>query len=70
MSKRAKARIGRPPKGGDEAMKQVAIRFPANLLDAVDGIVAERYGQADRTAVIRELVAEALAARGKLQRIA
>lgn len=46
-------------------MKQIAIRFPEPMLDQVDQIVQQRYGQADRTAVIRELVAEALANRAK-----
>ena len=41
------------------------IRFPEEMLEEVDRIVEERYGQADRTAVIRELVAEALARRAQ-----
>lgn len=64
MSKPPNSRIGRPPKG-DSAMKQIAIRFPEEILEQVDRIVEERYGQADRTAVIRELVAEALAHRAR-----
>lgn len=64
MSKRPQSRIGRPPKG-DAAMKQIAIRFPEEMLEQVDQIVEDRFGQADRTAVIRELVAEALASRAR-----
>jgi metal-responsive CopG/Arc/MetJ family transcriptional regulator len=45
-------------------MKQIAIRLPVDMLEAVDAIVAERYGQADRTQVMRELIAQSLAARG------
>lgn len=56
--------MGRPPLSG-KSMTQVAIRFPDEILSAVDAIVAERYGQAERNSVIRELVAEALAARMK-----
>jgi metal-responsive CopG/Arc/MetJ family transcriptional regulator len=63
-NRRPQSRIGRPPKG-ETAMKQIAIRFPEPMLDQVDKIVEQRYGQADRTAVIRELVAEALANRSK-----
>lgn len=44
-------------------MKQIAIRFPDDMLQQVDDIVAERFGHADRTAVIRELLAKALADR-------
>lgn len=44
-------------------MKQIAIRFPEDMLGEVDQIVSERFGQADRTAIIRELVAQALADR-------
>ncbi len=57
-----KAVMGRPPLAG-EPMIQVAIRFPRELLLEVDKIVDERFGQAERNSVIRELVAEALARR-------
>jgi hypothetical protein len=52
-------------------MTQIAIRFPNTVLDAVDAIVAhraeqpERFDRPDRSGVLRELVAEALSARGK-----
>lgn len=62
MTKTEKRGPGRPPKG-TRAMKQIAIRLPDDMLDQVDDIIAERFGLPDRTAVIRELVAEALAAR-------
>lgn len=55
---------GRPP-DGERAMQQIAIRLPTEMLDAIEEIVAERFGQADRTAVIRELIAAQLAARAK-----
>lgn len=61
MVKQPKKR-GRPPKG-DKPMTQLAVRFPGELLEAIDEIVDDRYGQADRTSVIRELVAQALADR-------
>jgi metal-responsive CopG/Arc/MetJ family transcriptional regulator len=46
-------------------MQQIAIRLPIEMLEQIEEIVAERYGQADRTAVIRELIAAQLAARSK-----
>lgn len=59
--------MGRPLVG-DKPMKQIAIRFPDDMLQQVDDIVAERFGHADRTAVIRELLAKALADRKKGKR--
>ena len=47
-----------------KAMKQIAVRLPEEMIDALDAIVAERYGQADRTQVLRELLAESLDRRG------
>ena len=46
-------------------MKQIAIRLPDDILDAVDDIIDQRHGQADRTAVIRELLLESITRRGK-----
>ena len=46
-------------------MKQIAIRLPDDILEAVDDIIADRHGQADRTAVIRELLLESIARRGR-----
>jgi metal-responsive CopG/Arc/MetJ family transcriptional regulator len=46
-------------------MIQIAIRLPEEMLEAVDEIIAERFGQPDRTAIIRELLAGALASRKK-----
>lgn len=62
MKKLKQKTMGRPLLG-DKPMKQIAIRFPEELLSQVDEIVSERFGQADRTAIIRELVAQALADR-------
>lgn len=62
MKKPKQKPMGRPLLG-DKPMKQIAIRFPEDLLNQVDEIAAERFGQADRTAIIRELVAQALADR-------
>jgi metal-responsive CopG/Arc/MetJ family transcriptional regulator len=43
----------------------VALRVPDAMLKAIDAITAGRMDRPDRSAVIRELVAEALAARAK-----
>ncbi len=59
--------MGRPLVG-EKPMKQIAIRFPEDMLEEVDEIVAERFGHADRTAVIRELLAKALAERKRNRR--
>ena len=53
-------RIGRP-KLSERGSVQISIRFPKEIIDGIDDIVARRYGQAERTSVIRELVADALA---------
>jgi len=54
---------GRPAMGAS-AMKQIAIRIPEPMLDAIDALVAGRLDAPDRAAIMRELLAEALAARG------
>jgi hypothetical protein len=41
-------------------MKQIAIRLPLDLLERAEKIIADRYGQADRTAVLREALAAGL----------
>jgi hypothetical protein len=60
--RRITTRKSRSPK----ATTQLAIRFPNEALKAVDEIVASRSLEGvDRSTVIRELLAEALKARGK-----
>ena len=46
-------------------MQQIAIRLPKPLLAAVDAITEGRLDQPDRSAIIRELLAEAIARRMK-----
>ena len=62
VMKKAQKRMGRPPLAG-EPMTQIAIRVPASVLEDVQEIVNERYGQTDRTAVIRELLVSAITTR-------
>lgn len=44
------------------------IRFPAAMVEEIDGLLAERLDQPDRSGFIRELIAEALEARRKGKR--
>jgi metal-responsive CopG/Arc/MetJ family transcriptional regulator len=59
MVKQPKKPRGRPALG-DEAMQQIAIRLSAELLAEVDAINEARRGSGGRTAVIRELLWEAI----------
>jgi len=59
-----RGKIGRP-RLADQPMRQIAIRLPEEILQALDEIIDERHGQADRTAVIRELLMDAIARRGR-----
>lgn len=61
-SAKPKGKMGRPLVAA-KPMKQIAIRLTDEIIAGVDAIVAERFGQADRTAVIRELLSQALDAR-------
>jgi Arc/MetJ-type ribon-helix-helix transcriptional regulator len=46
-------------------MKQIALRLPVEMLRRLDDLVEGRLDRPDRTAVIRELLAEGLDAREK-----
>jgi len=59
MKKAAKSR-GRPPEQGEKAMKQIAVRLPVELLDRAEKIVEDRYGQPDRSDILREALAAGL----------
>ena len=56
---------GRPPIGEATLMKPISVRFPAPMMEAIEKIAADRMDQPDKAAVVRELVAEALARRMK-----
>jgi Arc/MetJ-type ribon-helix-helix transcriptional regulator len=49
-------------------MKQIALRLPVEMLRRLDDLVEARLDRPDRTAVIRELLAEGLDAREKKAR--
>ena len=46
-------------------MEQIAIRLPKELLEVIDGFGAGRMSPPPRSATIRELLEEAIAARKK-----
>ena len=52
---------GRPRKR-DKAIL-VGVRFPKPMIDEIEAIIADRMEGADRSSVVRELVAEAIQAR-------
>lgn len=58
MTKSPQRRPGRPSKPDHERAGVISVRFPPPLLDALDEIVAARLDGADRSAVIREFVAD------------
>jgi hypothetical protein len=59
---------GRPPLPADQTMTQLAVRFPKPMLATIDKIIAGRLDEPDRSTIIRELLAEALAARRARER--
>lgn len=58
-----KAKAGRPPKGDKAMMTPIAVRFPEPMRTEIERIQASRMDRPDLSAIIRELVAEALANR-------
>lgn len=62
---RKKRSAGRPALPATERQGIVPVRFPPDLLSQVDAIVKARLDRPNRSAVVRELVAEALGARTK-----
>lgn len=56
-------RTGRPPKGDKAMMRPIAVRFPEPMRAELERIQAERMDQPELSAIIRELVAEAIAGR-------
>jgi metal-responsive CopG/Arc/MetJ family transcriptional regulator len=58
MVKHVQRGRGRPPKDEDERLQSVHVRLPGGLLEALDGLVAVRIDGADRSTVIRELLAD------------
>jgi len=46
-------------------MHQIAIRLPKPMLAAIDELLVGRLDQPERSAIIRELLAEALQARAR-----
>lgn len=65
MSKRTKKLPPGRPSISDDGATQVSVRLPNIMIDAIDAISAGRLDQPGRANLIRELLAEALAARGR-----
>jgi hypothetical protein len=65
MTQGKKRGPGRPPLDGKALMRPIPVRFPEAMIEAIDAIRAARMDAPDKGQVIRELVAEALAARAK-----
>jgi lipopolysaccharide/colanic/teichoic acid biosynthesis glycosyltransferase len=61
---RQHSQAGRPPIG-DTTMHQIGLRLPKPMLAAIDEIITGRLDQPECSAIIRELLAEALSARAK-----
>ena len=60
MIKMTKPRQRGRPRTGNDTMQQIALRLPKPMLAAIDEIVADQLDQPERSAIIRELLAEAL----------
>jgi hypothetical protein len=56
---------GRPPKYADKMLAPITVRFPIPMMRAIEVIAEDRMDAPDKSAVVRELVAEALTARSK-----
>lgn len=54
----AKRGPGRPR--AEHPLQQIAVRLPQDMLSEIDRVVADRLGQTDRAAVIREAIARGL----------
>jgi len=66
MKKRvAKVKTGRPPLGTEAMMPPMPVRFPKEMRDRIEAIRAQRLDRPEISAVIRELIAEALEARAE-----
>lgn len=61
MKPKPKRAPGRPPKPGG-SWQQTAIRFPKEMLDALDRECARRLDNPDRSTLVREAVAAYLSA--------
>lgn len=51
-------------------LQPVMVRFPAEMLQQIDDIAADRLDRPERSGVIRELIAEALHNRAAIRKTA
>ena len=55
---------GRPPLSGDNAMTDpIPVRLPVEMVEAIEALCQSRMDKPTRAAMVRELIAEALARR-------
>ncbi|WP_424955857.1 ribbon-helix-helix protein, CopG family [Hyphomicrobium sp. 1Nfss2.1] len=59
---------GRPKLGKLALLSPVMVRFPRALLKEIDAMAATRLDRPSRSAIVRELIAEALAKRATRSR--
>lgn len=64
----SKRQRGRPPLADRALMAPITIRFPPDMMGEIEALIASRLDRPEKGAVIRELVAEALAARAGKRR--
>lgn len=57
---------GRPPKDAESMLARINIRVPQAVMDAIEDIRSSRKDAPDASDIIRQLLVEALEARGKL----
>lgn len=57
---------GRPPKGDDVMAGRINIRIPESLASAIDNVRNKRRDGADTAQIVRELLVEALKAKGEI----
>jgi metal-responsive CopG/Arc/MetJ family transcriptional regulator len=50
--------VGRPPV--ENPMRQIAVRLPDEMLEAIDAVIDDRDGACDRAAIIREAISKGL----------
>lgn len=66
MSNEEKRNRGRPPLADEAMMERINIRVPAHIMAAIREIKASRKDGSDLSQVIREVLVDGLASRGRL----
>lgn len=53
---------GRPPKDKSTMLNPITVRFPAQMMDEIERLAAQRMDQPDKSQIVRELVAKGIEA--------